>query len=91
MGACLFKVTEIEILASENEAGCMIEGEASAIVNQHTTYLKEPTQVALESSLLLQVETISISKHCSDAVYTLMGELWLKKKRTLAIKHLKFH
>ena len=37
----------------------------------------------------MQIEALSIALNCSDAVYTLLGELWLKKKRTLAIKQLK--
>ena len=38
----------------------MTEPEANAIVDEHTTFIKEPNQVALESSIMLQVETISI-------------------------------
>ena len=37
----------------------------------------------------MQIESVSVAKNCSDSVYTMLGELWLKKNRTLRIKHLK--
>ena len=67
----------------------MTEEEANALVHEHTTFKKEPGQNAVESSILMQLETVSVAQSCSDAVYTMLGELWLRKKRTLAIKHLK--
>ena len=88
-GASCVRVTELEILAGDSDTDQMTPEEANALVEEHTIFVKEASQHTIESSVLMQIEAVTLGHNCSDSVYTLFGELWLKKKRTLRIKHLK--
>ena len=53
-----------------------------------TTFKNDPKVIDQRSSVLMKLDHLVVHNKVSSGVYTMLGELWLKKKRQVAIRHL---